>query len=91
MNEETALKINGALCRFYFVARVFGGTPEGADIALLRDVTLAQAQTATEVVEAINAAQPIGTGSKRVRCTVDSLGLPALLTEAKAYKERNQP
>lgn len=91
MNNDTALAINGALCRFYFIARVFGGTPEPADVVLLRDVTLAQAQTATEVVEAINAAQPTGTGSKRILCTVDSSGLPSLLDEAKAYAGRNLP
>lgn len=89
MNEATAYAINGALCRFYFVSRVFGGASKPADVALLRDVTLAQAQTATEVVEAINAAQPTGAGSKTVHCTVDAGALPALLAEAKAYAERN--
>lgn len=89
MNEATAHAINGALCRFYFVARVFGGTPNCDDVILLRDVTLAQAQTATEVVEAVNAAQPLGMGSKTIHCTVDAGALPALLDEAKAYAERN--
>lgn len=89
MTTETAHAINGALCRFFFIARVFGGAPKPEDVFLLRDVTLAQAQTATEVIEAVNASQPTGTGSKTVHCTVDAGALPALLAEAKAYAERN--
>lgn len=86
MKTETALQINGALCRFYFCARVFGTVPAPEDLAVLRDVTLAQAQSAAEVVEALNAgAAPAGVGSKKVICTVNASGLPALLEAAKAY------
>lgn len=84
MNEATALKINGALCRVWMVVNVFGGELNPEDVAVLRGVTLAQAQTATEVVEAVNANAPSieGEDGKKTRhfyCSVDSRALAGVL------------
>jgi hypothetical protein len=70
MTTETAHKINGALCRVWFCVKVFGDKPDEGDMDTLAGITLAQAQTATEVIEAINASASFEHGKKVVHCTM---------------------
>lgn len=84
MTTETALKINGALCRVWFCCEVFNQAPKPEDIALLKNVTLAQCQTATDIVEAVNAnAQPVD-GITKLYARIDPCRLPSLLLMAQS-------
>ena len=82
MNTETALRINAALCRVWFACEVFEQSPKPEDIALLKTVTLAQCQTATEIVEAVNASAQLVNGVRKLHCHVAEGRLPSLLAMA---------
>lgn len=76
MKLHVAGRINAALLRVWRSINITGRVPEAADIALLARLSLGQAQTATEVMEAANAHRPRGT---RPVALIDPAALPGLL------------
>ncbi|MDR2674941.1 MAG: hypothetical protein LBC18_08770 [Opitutaceae bacterium] len=88
MNTETAHRINGALCRTWFALHLFGEKPSPADLAIIRETTLAQAQSAGEVVEAENAAAPFIDGVRTLFFQINESSLPRFLERAKRVAER---
>ena len=70
MKTKTAHRINDALCRVWFCRHVTGREPLPDDLNLLRQASLGQLQTASEVIQAENAAALVG-GPSRCSCFVD--------------------
>lgn len=71
MNTETAAKINGAACWVYFVMERLTDRCALAHFRTIADCTLAQMQTATDVIRALNASDP-----HTIHCFCDERVLP---------------
>lgn len=95
MNAQAARQINSALVHVWFCLRVFHQAPCETSLSLLSTVTLGQAQSAVEVIEAINANSPAyvegGVTKRQITSTIAAAALPALLQEAHILWEARRP
>lgn len=79
MDRDTALRINEAACRIWLWKNGLARSLPCADVTLIRGVTIAQMETAAEVVEAVNEHAPLNAGGTRtMRCTPDVSAIPGI-------------
>jgi Na+-translocating ferredoxin:NAD+ oxidoreductase RnfC subunit len=86
MDAETALRINSAACRIWLWKNGLSRSLPCEDVWLIRGVSVAQMETAAEVVEAVNENAPLNeSGTRTMRCTPDAAAMPGIKDYAHTF------
>jgi hypothetical protein len=83
MTTSTAQRINNAACHLYFYMEGLAGCVQTDYVRIVQSVSVAQIQTAGDVVEAMNHAA-LAEGHGTITCVIEGSAVPRLKAFADA-------